>query len=114
MDLSKGGQNWDHFLRVQVLIDLEKPLLRVLEVDGRNGKDFKVNFIYENISMFCYACGLIGHGTNDCENGPFDGSMLYGHWMRVMTGGHPPSVQVKSAPQQLTNNGVRKLSSRPK
>lgn len=47
-------------------IDLSKPLSRGFWVGDDSQKVFVV-VMYERLPIFCYNCGLIGHGTNSCN-----------------------------------------------
>lgn len=53
------------YARVCIEVDLSKPLCRGFWI----GDDFHRVFVvvmYERLPMFCYNCGLIGHGSSSC------------------------------------------------
>lgn len=59
------------------MLDLTKPLIRVLNTVVKDGD--------ENLTLFCYGCGVFGHGTRDYDFGPNkDEEVLYGNLMRIM------------------------------
>lgn len=54
------------YLRLRVIIDITKPLKKGFFLKRKEKEDLWVRFKYERLSDFCYVCGLIGHGLNDC------------------------------------------------
>lgn len=54
------------YLRLRVIIDITKPLKKGFFLKRRDKEDLWIKFKYERLSDFCYVCGLIGHGLNDC------------------------------------------------
>lgn len=62
IDLKMGGC----FSRVQVELDLSKPLLRGVAFKTDSGSMF-LTFKYERLLHFCYNCGKLGHTDWDCE-----------------------------------------------
>ncbi|KAL5770359.1 hypothetical protein ACOSP7_014513 [Xanthoceras sorbifolium] len=89
---------WGKYLRVKVRIDVSKPLKRGLRVWL---SDFKmmvtVLLRYERLPDFCFACGLIGHGFQECSNkmarmeAMNNSSPKFGDWLRAPTPGRPSS-----------------------
>lgn len=57
-------------LKVKMLFDFASPIRAGMyignEVDGVNWVDFR----YENLPMFCFGCGLVGHNEDNCYS-PF-------------------------------------------
>lgn len=45
--------------------DLDRPLLRGTKLTC-NGIEVWVEFKYENLPMFCYYCGQVGHNEMNC------------------------------------------------
>ena len=66
---TSGG--WKKFLRVQVDIPIEKPLLSSLFPPQPNKADIWIGFKYEKLTNFCYKCGVIGHEERSCEGNLF-------------------------------------------
>lgn len=72
METNENGVGWGAFLRVRILLDITKPLVRgrLLKVQGRS---VWIAFQYEKIPKFCFQCGVIRHGTalrDVCSAGP--------------------------------------------
>lgn len=69
---------------VRIHINITKPLLRVLNIEGPNNRMFQHTLGYERLPNFCYYCGLMGHLVIDCsscmeligDNGRIDESRL--------------------------------------
>lgn len=79
-------------MRIRVTLNITKPLLRVLNIEGPNDRVFQLHLTYEKLPNFCYFCGKIGHLVEDCsqcfdivgENDRIDDSKLaYGDWLRA-------------------------------
>ncbi|KAF7128180.1 hypothetical protein RHSIM_Rhsim11G0009900 [Rhododendron simsii] len=73
------------YLRLRVIIDITKPLKKGFFLKRREKDDLWIRFKYERLSDFCYVCGLIGHGLNDCTK-KFDGnhsSLKFGSFLRA-------------------------------
>nr|XP_027067674.1 uncharacterized protein LOC113693318 [Coffea arabica] len=92
-----GGKEGRH-MKVLVMVDLSKPLLRgtVVRIAG-TGK--WIAFKYERCPDFCYNCGIVGHSERSCNvrrllGGSTDENQ-YGPWMRA--GNFRISPQKKNA-----------------
>jgi hypothetical protein len=57
----------ESFLRIRVLMDLKKPLMRGTVVCYQ-GRSLRVFFKYERLPTFCFNCGRIGHQKKTCED----------------------------------------------
>ncbi|CAL9001793.1 unnamed protein product [Prunus brigantina] len=49
------------FARICVELDLSKPLVPFIEVEGRS-----YGVVYEGIKLVCFECGCYGHGRDNC------------------------------------------------
>jgi hypothetical protein len=73
-------------VKVKVCINIEEPIRPGMFIgnpkDGINWVDFR----YENLPMFCFNCGLIGHNEDKCESSflhtPEGSTNLRGPWLR--------------------------------
>lgn len=54
-------------MRIRVLLDVRKPLKKVKNLKMRGGFSNRVAVKYENIPLFCFHSGRLGHGMRDCE-----------------------------------------------
>jgi hypothetical protein len=66
MDM-KESNRMGKFLRIRVSVDLTKPLKRGSKLNFQ-GKEIWVDYKYERLPNFCFACGRIGHQMRDCED----------------------------------------------
>lgn len=58
------------FLRVKVLLDVRKPLMRGVTVEvNKEGEKIWCPLEYEFLPNFCYICGLLGHTDKSCNAG---------------------------------------------
>lgn len=53
------------FARVAVVVDISKPLIPFIGVDGK-----KQTFVYEGLPSICYSCGKVGHIKEKCNLTP--------------------------------------------
>uniref|UniRef100_A0A803N1T2 CCHC-type domain-containing protein n=1 Tax=Chenopodium quinoa TaxID=63459 RepID=A0A803N1T2_CHEQI len=53
--------------RICVLIDVNKSLTNMVELKTGRGP-IAVHTKYEKLHVFCYICGLLGHGEKDCDD----------------------------------------------
>ena len=61
VDALKNGLAWGPFLRIQVDIDITKPLMRGKMIPIEGAEKVWVFFKYERLPTFCYRCGILGH-----------------------------------------------------
>lgn len=54
------------FARICVEIDISKPLKQGFWVGDDDHRVFIV-ILYEKLPIFCYLCGMAGHGSNNCS-----------------------------------------------
>ncbi|KAK2647289.1 hypothetical protein Ddye_014778 [Dipteronia dyeriana] len=92
IDGSDFGSFPSNFLRVRVIIEIDKPLricLRVVVLG--DGLESIMLLKYERLPSFCFRYGLLGHTIRecpDCLNGPMvriGEELLYSLWMRAPT-----------------------------
>ena len=55
------------FLRVWLMVDITKPLLKGFFMCKAGKPDTWATFQYERLSDFCYNCGIIGHSHTECK-----------------------------------------------
>ncbi|TXG53188.1 hypothetical protein EZV62_022357 [Acer yangbiense] len=64
---SESKECWGRYLRVNVQIDIHRPLKRWLRLKlDKTDNIVVVGLKYERLPEFCYACGKIGHGIKEC------------------------------------------------
>lgn len=81
----KGGT----FMRVQVSVDISRPLCRGRKVMFDEGLESWVSFQHECLPNICFWCGMLSHDDKDCElwlnskgKLPIE-SQQFGHWIRA-------------------------------
>lgn len=57
---------WREFM-IRVKIDITKPLKRRMKLRKAGGEWIWITFKYENVPMFCFICGIIGHSEKFCN-----------------------------------------------
>lgn len=62
LEMEGGG-----VMRVQVIIDVSKPLSRGRKITLDNGINGWVSFKFERLPYICYRCGCLTHSDKDCE-----------------------------------------------
>lgn len=67
VDTEANGMGWGEFLRVKILLDLTKPVLRGRKINIQ-GKPVWITFQYERLPKFCFLCGVMSHGKAGCPN----------------------------------------------
>jgi 14-3-3 protein epsilon len=65
-DKNNKGSFWREYMRIRVRVDIRQPLKKDTRVKNQGGNWCTVNFKYEKLGVFCFVCGLIGHGENRC------------------------------------------------
>ncbi|KAH7516250.1 hypothetical protein FEM48_Zijuj10G0115300 [Ziziphus jujuba var. spinosa] len=79
------------YIRIQVEVDISKPLLTGFLHKVGNGSSW-IHFAYERLAEFCYMCGRIGHRKASCVNlqrveERNDGEE-FGSWLRAEVGAY--------------------------
>ncbi|PPD80427.1 hypothetical protein GOBAR_DD22633 [Gossypium barbadense] len=56
----------EEFCRLRINLDVQKPLRRGIFVVTDHVSKVWIPFKYENLQMFCFGCGRMGHGLSNC------------------------------------------------
>lgn len=67
MEIENDLLGLDRIRRVQINVDVSKPLRRMKRMLDKGGKEVKVEFAYERLPFLCFACGILGHSERDCS-----------------------------------------------
>lgn len=70
MEIEDDVLGLDRFRRIRLMIDVSKPLRRYQRIKDKKGKEVLVEYKYERLPYFCFACGIIGHSEKDCLKVP--------------------------------------------
>lgn len=68
MELEDDDLNLENYRRVRVMMDVAQPLCRFQDIQGKDGRVFRISIGYERVPFFCFLCGTIGHSENECVN----------------------------------------------
>ncbi|TXG51472.1 hypothetical protein EZV62_023996 [Acer yangbiense] len=92
IDDGDSGSQVASFLRVQVAIEIDKPLHYFLRINVLgDGVETVMLLKYEWLLDFCFRFGLLGHGVRDCPDKPREAAvlkgeeLLFGFWLRAST-----------------------------
>jgi 14-3-3 protein epsilon len=66
-DKNNKGSFWREYMRIKVRVDIRQPLKKETRVKNQGGQWCTVHFRYEKLGVFCFVCGIIGHGENRCS-----------------------------------------------
>jgi hypothetical protein len=71
-------------VKIKVWIHIEDPIRPGMFIGNTKDGITWIDFRYENMPMFCFGCGLVGHNEDQCENEtPTDGEVnTRGPWLR--------------------------------
>lgn len=90
---------WKEYLRIRVSINLNNPLRRRMKMKMNGEEWFWVNFRYENVPMFCFICGIVGHSEKYCsklfEHEAEEIPKPYGAWLRAPFRGQVKPIGAK-------------------
>lgn len=81
----------ERILKILADINLDQPLLRGTTIKYSNQKVW-VKFRYENLAMFCFFCGRVGHAEKNCADRKCttrQGRLIenqFGEWIRAEIG----------------------------
>lgn len=78
---------WREYFRIQVTIDVNQPLKRRMKIKKAADDWYWISFKYENVPLFCFICGVLGHSEKFCsrlfDTREADIVKPYGPWMRA-------------------------------
>ncbi|KAL0444622.1 UNVERIFIED_CONTAM: hypothetical protein Slati_2184900 [Sesamum latifolium] len=75
-------------VRIQISLDVNRPLRRVLKLKSDEGDELLIRFTYERLPNFCYICRKLGHISRFCDRYFEEGfvdpgeTTPYGPWIR--------------------------------
>uniref|UniRef100_A0A803MT30 CCHC-type domain-containing protein n=1 Tax=Chenopodium quinoa TaxID=63459 RepID=A0A803MT30_CHEQI len=58
---------WEAFLRIKIMVDINKPLRRGLKVANGSSSPIWCGMQYERLAEFCYYCGRLNHTDVECQ-----------------------------------------------
>ena len=112
VDVSDSGVQWGKSLRVRIMMDITKKLVRGKKITIEGGECRWIHFKYERLPNFCYKCGLLSHAIRDCPdsvglNVQFDENQFqYGAWLRGKPSRKGGYALSKSVAQASPNGNV--------
>ncbi|KAI7990584.1 hypothetical protein LOK49_LG12G02504 [Camellia lanceoleosa] len=68
MDYGDGGTTWENFLRIQVWLNVSRPLQRCMLIALQERDPGWVSFKYERLPNFCYYYRMLGHDDKECHD----------------------------------------------
>ncbi|XP_074360434.1 uncharacterized protein LOC141700626 [Apium graveolens] len=87
VDPSNITGGWKLYARIRITMDIDKPLKRRMKIKREGGAWSWLNFKYERLSTFCFACGMLGHSERDCAivyaHPDKEIERMYGTWLRA-------------------------------
>lgn len=63
-----GSRGIDKSIRIRIMVDIRKPLRKHVTLKLRGGVEENFEVKYEKLPLYCFFCGMIGHGTKDCDD----------------------------------------------
>uniref|UniRef100_A0A803NE16 CCHC-type domain-containing protein n=1 Tax=Chenopodium quinoa TaxID=63459 RepID=A0A803NE16_CHEQI len=104
---------WDEFMRVKVMVNINKPLRRGMKIAVEDGCAKWIGFKYERLGDFCYYCGRIGHTDKDCEqkDGGSDVSLIVFQYGPFLTAS-PYRSKVSEIDREHGRRWLERLNSR--
>nr|POE84818.1 hypothetical protein CFP56_75832 [Quercus suber] len=104
----EGGTIWRKFLRVQIELDVLKPLMPGFFLPRENLPHLWISFKYEKIFDICYRCGIIGHEASSCHGNLFHirnpfglNFVALGPWLRSDSSDIPQGLFLKPDHQAI-------------
>lgn len=87
--LTSGGVGAGQTFRMKVAVDVTHPLKRGFYAIDEQGTKCWYRVTYERLPMFCFLCGILGHGEVQCPTRYEDdfeepeGGLPFGNWLRA-------------------------------
>lgn len=110
----ESGSKQGRHMKVLTKVDISRALLRGTK-GQYNGREVWVDFRYENMALFCFYCGQVGHSEKTCacrQPDAREGKLLegqYGDWLRADTrriGTKQPNPKARTETGSESNKGV--------
>ncbi|KAI9072186.1 hypothetical protein K1719_045853 [Acacia pycnantha] len=102
IDYTTETRGRGRYARIAVLVDLQKPLVPWIKVDGRT-----YGVEYEGLPLICFECGRIGHAKDKCPQRTPNVTSVVSDSQAILTDGSPGG---KTEGEQSKISGGRSLS----
>ncbi|XP_058772586.1 uncharacterized protein At4g02000-like [Vicia villosa] len=66
-DKNNNSSFWRQYMRLRVKVDVRQPLKKNTRVKNKGGEWCTFIFKYENLGLFYFVCGVLGHSEQRCE-----------------------------------------------
>lgn len=66
-DSKNNNSIWRKYMRVRVILDVRKPLMRKKKINRKDGYEFVVMCKYERLGEFCFCCGMLTQADRFCR-----------------------------------------------
>lgn len=115
--LKSGGAGLGRTFRVKVAVDVTQPLKRGFFALNEQGFKCWYSVTYERLPMFCFLCGVLGHGETQCPTRYEEGfeepeeALPFGNWLRAM-GDNFQDQGVPLPLQAIDSRGSKSLGQR--
>lgn len=103
-------QEKERIVKIKITFDINQPTRAWMYIDNDQDGITWVDFRFENLPLFCFGCGLIGHNLKNCKNQPIPiegGTNPRGAWLRSKDFGRRV---VECKEKTLCNNPLRSMS----
>ncbi|KAL5574765.1 hypothetical protein UlMin_016464 [Ulmus minor] len=116
VECNQDGLCLGTFIRVRAIIDISKPLKRILKVRLGSDKELVTILLrYEHLPELCFHCGVISHPLKECPGrGSLQGDNLklnYGAWIRAPN--LPYSETILQSKRRRSSSGPSSLAPAP-